>query len=238
MNDFMAQGRWFLFFVLTTFYMSCGGLPVIKPLDPQASPEAVQRCRLPFLSNPYRFIHAIEATVHGGSAGTVLGITVFDPAAETIHSAIITIEGFVLFDAWYEKKGIRIDRALPPFDAQHLAGPMMEDIRLLFMAPDGYLSDAGLLENGSTICRYHEGENRIEDVVVHKDGTWEIAVFGGRHERLRNIRAFSVQENIPNMVELTGSGPWNYSLRMRLISAERVSPESIRLIPEQAHDED
>jgi hypothetical protein len=238
MNAFMAKGRWFLFFVLTTFCMSCGGLPVIKQMNPQATPETVQRCHLPFLSNPYRFIHSIEATVPGGSTGVVLGITVFDPAANTIHSAIITIDGFVLFDAWYDEKGIHIDRALPPFDAQHLARPMMEDIRLLFMAPDGYLSDAGLLEDGSTICRYHEGENMIEDVVVHQDSTWEIAVFSGRHERLRTIRALSVQDGIPAMVELTGSGPWSYSLQMRLISAEQVSPESIRQIPGQTQDED
>ena len=32
-----------------------------------------------------------------------MGITLVDPSDKTVHSVIMTIEGFVLFDARYEK---------------------------------------------------------------------------------------------------------------------------------------
>ena len=107
----------------------------------------------------------------------------------------------------------------------------MEDVRLIFLAPDGRLSDAGVREDGSTACRYYGNDDRIEDVVVHRDNTWEIETYSNNYELLRRIRAFSVRDGIPEMVELTGFGFREYSLRLKLISAEPVSPETHRSRP-------
>lgn len=229
MKSFILLGRCSLILMLTAFLISCSLLPVIKRADPAAAVDTVQRCHRPFLDIPYRFVHTIEAALPGGKTGTVVGVTVFDPAAETIHSVIMTIEGFVLFEARHEKGELRVDRAVPPFDAGRFAAYMMEDVRLIFLAPEGRPADAGVLEDGSAICRYYENQDRILDVVVHQDDTWEIETYRGSHERLRKIRALSVQDRIPELLELTGFGFLDYSLRLKLISAEPVSPEAIRL---------
>jgi len=225
MKAFMLFGHRFLILMATVFLISCSSLSVIRHTDRAAAADAIQRCRRPFLDIPYRVVHSIEAALPGGKTGTVVGVTVFDPAAGTIHSVIMTIEGFVLFEARYEKGGLRVDRAAPPFDRGHFAAHIMEDVRLIFLAPQGRLADAGVLENGSSICRYYENQDRIVDVVVHQDDTWEIETYRTSHERLRKIRALSVQDKIPGILELTGFESSNYSLRLKLISAEPVSAQ-------------
>ena len=225
MKAFMLLGRCSLILMLTTFLISCSLLPVIRHTDPAAATDTVQRCHRPFLDIPYRFVHTIEAALPGGKTGTVVGVTVFDPTAETIHSVIMTIEGFVLFDAQYEGEEVRVNRAVSPFNAEHFAEHIMEDVRLIFLAPEGRLSDAGVLEDGdgSVICRYYGNQDKITDVVVHQDDTWEIGTYRGSRERLRKIRAFYVQDRIPGMLELTGFESRNYSLRLKLIGAEPVT---------------
>jgi hypothetical protein len=209
----------------TVFLISCALLPAIKPAERAA--ETVLRCRRPFLDTPHRFVHAIEVSLPGGGTGTVLGITVFDPASKSIRSAVVTIEGFVLFDARYDKE-LHVYRALPPFNAERFAEYMMEDIRLIFLLPEERLADTGMLEDGSTICRYGGGQDKIVDVIVHRDDTWEIGTYRNRFERLRKINAYSVQDGIPGMLELTAFESGYYSLSLRLISSETVSPEEFR----------
>jgi hypothetical protein len=213
--------------ILAVLLASCSSLPVIKPLDASIAQDPIQRCRRPFLDVPYRLVHAIEASISGRTPGTVLGVTLFDPQSGAAHSAILTLEGFVLFDARYEK-GVHVNRAVPPFDAPHFAGNMMEDIRLIFLAPQGRLLQAGTLEDGATICRYDGNQGRTVDVVVRQDDTWEIGTYGEHHEQLRRVRVISGKDRVPEKVELTGFFSVSYSLRMTLISAEPVLPEELR----------
>jgi hypothetical protein len=233
MKLFMAQGRWVLLMLLTGIIISCARLPVIKPVEQTAA--TIQRCAHPFLDAPYRFVHAINVELPGGSTSTLLGITLFDPSSKAIHSAIITIEGFVLFDGQYEKE-LLVNRALPPFDAKNFAEHMMEDIRLIFLSPAEGPSAAGISDDGSAVCRYEGKRDRVVDVIVHRDSTWEIVQYGNRHELIRTIKAFSVRDRIPEMVELTGFESRRYSLRLMLISAEPVSPEAILQRPGEAAD--
>jgi hypothetical protein len=228
MKPIVMPGRCVLIVMMIALIISCARLPVIKPVDPAAMPDARERCRRPFLDMPYRFIHSIEVSFPGGMTGTVIGVTVIDPAAKTIHSVIMTIEGFVLFDARYEKE-VRVNRAVRPFDAEQFAGYMMDDVRLMFLAPEGKLADAGVRTDGSTVCRYHGNKDTIVDVVVHKDESWDIETYSSSHELLRKIRAVDVRNRIPGMVELRGFGFREYSLHLKLISEEMVAPEVNRL---------
>jgi hypothetical protein len=212
--------------IMTALLASCAGLPAITPLDPVGTREVVARCRTPFADGPYRVVHAMEAQIGGRQAGTLLGVTLFDPSAETLHGAILTLEGFVLFDASYDK-GLRVNRASPPFDAPNFGGNMMEDIRLLFLAPKGRLLAVGHLADGAGICRYEAEGGRVLDVTVRRDDTWEIGVYGQDYEKLRQVRALSVRNRIPETVELTGFQSVGYTLRMTLISAEAVEPEAV-----------
>ena len=237
MKAFAVYKRCFLILMTAFFIISCSRLPVIKPMDTSMTPDTMRRCHLPFLDIPYRFIHTIEVVLPGGRTGMVVGVTAFDPATKTIQSVIMTIEGFVLFDASYEKE-VRVNRAVPPFNVEHFAGYMMDDVRLIFLNPDGRLTDTGVLEDGSTACRYYLKQNGVIDVIVHKDNTWEIEKYSDSHELLRRVMTFSLQDRIPSMVELNAFGFREYTLRLNLINAEPVSPEALRLRPDDALEDD
>lgn len=237
MKGTMAPRQWFAILMLAFFLVSCSRLPIIKPADPTTAEKTVQRCHLPFLITPYRFIHALEVEISGRGAGTVVGITVFDPATGSIHSVIMTIEGFVLFDAQYEK-AIRVNRAVPPFDKEQFAGRMMEDVKLIFLAPQGKLSHVGMREDGAPVCRYSGNTGIVEDVIIHTDDSWEIMTYSESRELLRQVKAYSVQDRIPDRIELNAFGFREYSLRMKLIGAEAVTPEEMRSSPKGTDDDE
>jgi hypothetical protein len=237
MKVFALHKRYFLILMSAFFIISCSRLPVIKPVDPAMAPDTMRRCHLPFLDITYRFVHTIEVALPGGRTDTVVGVTAFDPATKIIQSVIMTIEGFVLFDASYEKE-VRVNRAVPPFNAEHFAGYMMDDVRLIFLTPDGRLSDTGVFEDGSTVCRYYVKQDGVIDVIVHKDNTWEIERYSDSHELLRKVMTFSLQGRIPGMVELNAFGFREYTLRLNLINAESVSPELLRRRPDDAAEDD
>jgi hypothetical protein len=219
------------------FPISCSRLPIIKSVDQAVLPDIMRLCNQPFVDIPYRFVHAIEVTLPGGGAGTVVGVTVIDPAPGTIHSVIMTIEGFVLFDAQYEKE-VSVKRAVPPFNAGHFAKHMMDDVRLMLLAPQGRLASAGILEDGSTICRYDGRDGKIVDVVVHQDNSWEIGVYSDSHETIRRVNASSVKDWIPALVKLTAFDSWDYSLILKLITAEPASAGSMQLHPGELPDDE
>jgi hypothetical protein len=237
MMHFMLPVRWFLIFSFIFLLISCSRLPVIKPVDQAVLPDIERRCHQPFVDVPYRFIHAIEITLPGGGTGAVVGVTVIDPASENIHSVIMTIEGFVLFDAWYERE-VHVDWAVPPFDAKHFAERLMEDVRLILVAPHGSLSIAGILEDGSTICRYDGSQGRIYDLIVRQDNSWEIGLYSDSYETIRRVNASSVKDRIPKLIKLTAYDYWDYSLLLSLITAEPVSAGVIQLQPGESPDDE
>jgi len=159
--------------------------------------------------------------------GTVLGVTLFDPTSGIVRSAILTLEGFVLFDARYDK-GVEVFRAVPPFDAPRFGENMMDDIRLIFLAPQGRLLRAGTRENGDIACRYEDPRGQTVDVIVRPDDAWEIVTYGNQNEPLRMVEAFSVKNRIPEAVTLTGFFTVDYKLRLTLVSAEPISPEEVK----------
>jgi hypothetical protein len=115
---------------------------------------------------------------------------------------------------------------------------MMDDVRLIFLTPEGRLSDTGVFEDGSTVCRYYVKQDWVIDVIVHKDDTWEIEKYSDRHELLRKVMTFSLRDSIPGMVELNAFGFREYTLRLNLINAEPVSPEALRLRMDDAPEDD
>jgi len=237
MKSCVVPGRWVIVVAVMALIISCARLPVIKPVDPEAMQDTRERCRRPFLDSPYRFIHSIEVSFPGGRRGTVVGITLVDPSEKTVHSVIMTIEGFVLFDARYANE-VRVNRALPPFNAEQFAGYMMDDVRLMFIAPEGKLADAGVRADRSTVCRYHGNKGTTVDVVVHKDDSWDIETYGDSNDLLRKIRAVDIKNRIPGMVELRGFGFREYTLRLTLISAEAVSPGTDVVPPGEMKEDD
>ena len=218
MNPPLRYG--FAVLLMASFLFSCSHLPVIKPGEPSAV-ALIEQCRRPYPAVPYRFVHAIEVVLPGGSSGTMIGVTLVDPKAAAVQSVMMTLEGFVLFDGTYDKK-VRVDRAVPPFDKPEFAKNMLDDVRLLYLAPEGRPMHAGTLKDGAVICRYIGTQYPVMDVIVHRDGSWEIDGYSESEEAKRRIKAGSVKNGIPETIELKAYEAWDYTLRMRLISAETV----------------
>jgi hypothetical protein len=205
------------------FLVSCQTLPAIKSPVPQAESKALT-CPSPFLKEPYRLVHAIEVRLGGDTKSAILGVTVADPVDRFISCAIMTAEGLVLFEA-QANPVLKIVRALPPFDSADFARNMIDDIKLIFFAPEGELQQIGTLADGSTICRWRGEGGYWVDVIARQPEGIEInkySVYGGLKRRIKLNRT---EDNVYSSIELTANEFFNYSLIMTLIEAVPMEGE-------------
>ena len=175
-------------------------------------------------------MHTIEATLPGGRSATLIGVTVVDPVGKTLHSVLMTLEGLVLFDGKYDRS-LTVNRAISPFDKDAVAQNMMDDVRLLFLAPEDPTREAGVQKDGSTLCRRKGNAGETVDVLIWPDRTWKMETYVNPFERLREVTATTLTGGIPGELELPGHSYGNYTLRLKLVSAEPVSYENIQTEP-------
>lgn len=210
------------------FINSCASLPDMYPADGPDALEIHAKCSGPFLQDKWQFVHYIEATLPGGKKGFVMGVTVISPMTKTVECVIMTLEGFVLFDARHDQ-GLTTNRAIPPFDRIGFAKGLMEDIRLIFFKPGERFIGSGILEDGSPVCRYQDLEGRTIDIITFQDKSWEIRQYGSDLRLSRTVRAGSptkadgCQRVIPSRLELKAHGLLGYELSMNLVSAFLLS---------------
>lgn len=199
---------------------SCASLPPLEPLDPSGQAALLARCRAPFLRAKYRLMHSIEATMPTGETGHLIGVTVADPAMRTLHSALMTIEGLVLFEARFDK-AITVDRALPPFDSPSFAEGLMDDISLMLFTPEEPFAEAGT-NKGEPLCRYR-GRGGTIDVIANSNRGFTVRRYGTSSSLMRELR-LSVPDarGISKQMELVAGGMLGYTLRLELIKAERM----------------
>jgi hypothetical protein len=203
-------------------FVSCRTLPAIIPAVPQSAQKSLS-CPSPFLKESYRMIHGIEISM-AGSAGAIIGVTVADPATRFISCAIMTAEGMVLFEA--DAEGVlKVRRALPPFDSNDFAKNMINDIKLIFFAPQGKIKDRGILADGARICRYQEENGDWIDVAERQPEGIEIRKYSSYGNLLRQIRLSKTAENPYQSIKLQAKELFDYSLLMTLIEAEPLEGE-------------
>ena len=229
MNRTRNRFRWGLLAVsaIVLLLSACAGLPAITATSKDHAQQATERCAKPFLDRPYRLVHAMEVGVAGEPQGKFMGITLFDPRSRDLHCALLSLEGFVLFEAFWNTDGLRVLRAVPPFDKPRFAENTLKDIRFMFIAPEGALKQSGTREDGATVCRYGSAEGGAVDVAVYRDDSWEITTYGPDQKPQRRARARAVRNGIPDLIEMTGYAVLNYSLGLSLISAEPASAEDV-----------
>jgi hypothetical protein len=137
----------------------------------------------------------------------------------------MTVEGMVLFEAESGPGALRVNRALPPFDSINFAKNMIEDINLIFFAPEGKIQKKGNLPDGSTACRYHEENGDWIDVIIDKSEGIAIKRYTSDGILKRHVRFNKTAGNIYQSIELQANETFNYSLFMTLIEAEPVKNE-------------
>jgi hypothetical protein len=232
----MSTARFCLLAILLILISSCGHLPDMKTLDPMRDQATMGMCGSPYAKIPYRFVHTIEATLPGGRSATLIGVTLVNPPGKALHSVLLTLEGLVLFDGEFDSGALHINRALSPFDQDAVAQNMMADVRLLFLAPQEPAREAGVLKDGATLCRYKGNEGETLEILIRPDHTWKLETYVNPFERLRSVTATAMSERIPGELELQGHSPGNYTLRMKLVSAEPVSSENTQTEPGKGND--
>ncbi len=207
------------------FISSCAGLPEIRPARGPAASALQAGCEIPFPDGKWQFVHSIEAELPGGRKGFVVGVTVISSMPQTTDCAIMSLEGFVFFNAGQDRE-IVIHRAIFPFDKKEFAQGLMQDIRLMFFKPDGPLIESGVLENDSSVCRYQSPGGKVIDIITSPDNNWEIRQYSEALRLTRTIKAWSLKNEgpsdkwpIPGRLELTAHGSLGYKLTMTLVDA-------------------
>jgi hypothetical protein len=215
------------FLILTIFLFSCQTLPVINSPVSFAGKKTLT-CPSPFLKHKYRLVHAIETRMTGDTRSAIIGVTLADPSTRSVSCAILTAEGMTLLDAESGPAGIKVNRALPPFDSADFAKNMIEDIKLIFFTPEGKIHQIGISPDGETICRYKEENGDWIDVIANKSESTEIKRYSPSEIMKRQIRFSKTAGNIYQRIELHANEQFNYSLLMTLIEAQPVKSKVLR----------
>jgi hypothetical protein len=213
------------FFALLLVVGGCAGLKPLTSLDPARKTAVLEQCRRPFLPGSHRLIHALETVMPDGAKGMAIGVLVADPRTRSFRTALMTIEGFVLFDA-EAGETLTVHRAVPPFDAPAFAEALAEDIGLAFFAPGGEPVAWGEGEEGALVCRFERADGRLVEVMTQRDGVIGIRLYGAGQELLKRVKIVLPEGSGPaETLEIRGSGWPSYTLRLRLLESEALGDD-------------
>ncbi|OHE31349.1 MAG: hypothetical protein A3J94_04305 [Syntrophus sp. RIFOXYC2_FULL_54_9] len=206
---------------------ACTAPHALRPLDPALAPAVGAGCRRPFLKTAYRLVHALEAELPEGRKEAGIGVLLADPRKRTFRTMLMTVEGWVLFDI--EKGGtLTVHRAVPPFDSPGFARRMGEDIELAFFPPVAAPVALGKGEDGASVCRFGSSGTMGVDVVDRGGGAMEVRLYGeGRDLRKRVVIPSFNRDGLAERIEIRSSDWPPYTLRLRLIESEAISPGEV-----------
>ena len=213
-----------LFFLIGSLLLfSCAALPVIQPYTGPDKNNFL--CPSPFLPEKTRLIHAIEVRAAGQAQTVIIGVTLADPALRTLSCALMSTEGMAFFEAASEPDGLKVSRALPPFDTGDFASNIMNDIDLIFFPPRGVLIQKGVLAEGNPVCRWHKEQGGWIDVSKNHDGQIHIRRYSEEGNLKRSVLLDAKAANPYSSIELQASEMVNYTLLMTLIESETIKNE-------------
>jgi len=200
--------------------LSCTSLPQVYPAADLADLQPDQACRGPFPDGDWQLLHSIEASLPGGKKGFLMGLTVLSSSNRTARVVIMTLEGFVVFDALYDRQ-ITVKRAMAPFDSEVFANGLIEDINLIFFKPSGPIMASGFLKSGAAVCRYQKPDGRIEDIISQGEDNWEIRLYLPDYRLARTVKSMYLadRKGISDKIELIAHGSPGYALVMDLVEA-------------------
>ncbi|MDY0282369.1 MAG: hypothetical protein RBR35_17620 [Salinivirgaceae bacterium] len=212
----------FVILFMVLLHVACSHLPEIRTLEESSAAGRTAGCGDIFLHGQWQLVHAIEIFPPVGSKQTVLGIIQLSSEQRTFHCVLMTIEGLVLFEADFDG-AVTIQRALPPLDKPGMAEGIVQDISLLFFAPEQPCVAAGLSKEAAWICRYPSTDRGYQDIILQPDGRWEIHRYNQSHRLMRTIAPMAKEDihagGLPSRVVLKAHGLGSYELRMSLIEA-------------------
>lgn len=192
-----------------------GGLEMGAPCVEADCPEIFPR-------GAWQLTHAVQFLPPDGSSQTLVGVLGLSAEQRRFRCVLMSIEGLVLFEAEYDG-AVAVRRAVAPFDRPGLAEGVVEDIRLMFLAPERPCAAASPPSAPTRACRYPRSDGGHEEISLGTDGMWNIRLYG-RDGRLRRTvaplsRADLRPAGFPARMELKAEGLTGYRLVMRLLEA-------------------
>ena len=207
--------------------VSCAGnspsLPVLSPL-PSGRPAS---CQPIFPQGDFQFVHLIAFSMAGGNHGSAMGVTVI--RNQTIETALMTVEGLVLFAATLNSR-LTVSRAVPPFDKPGFAEGLMGDVRAIFLQPEGEM-ETGTLADGTPVCRISDQSGQVTDSLSSEQFCRQRDIYSRTEDGSMRLRRQIIGRDcsvllagtdIPVKLSLTSQENRGYSLDMTLISAEKL----------------
>ena len=208
--------------ILLLLPLACAHLPKIQaPADPHGAPSQ-EACTQIFPQGRWQFVHAIEAVPPGGRRINILGVIQTASQERTVKCVLLTLEGLVLFQASYDHH-LTIERAIPPFDAKGFAQGLLNDIMLIFFAPQAPCRQTGYLASGDFVCRYSLSNQGTLDIVRKPHDGWEIRRYNASNRLERTVSPIEPMtlsaRGFPTHLELRASGLAGYRLTLTLLEA-------------------
>ena len=201
--------------VIVLLLGACAHMPPIQPAGTDRQYRVEARCRSIYPVGRWQLVHTINVRLRRGYQAILTGVIILSTADSRVHCVLMTLEGFVLFEA-VDNGEVAVKRAFGPFDNSEFAKGVMRDIRLIFLAPEGEMQTAGKFAGGTEGCRYRTRDNRFIDVIGAVDGSWQIQ----QYEPRRTVVVDAVdQRGLSPKLTLEAGGKASYTLVMTLIEA-------------------
>ena len=207
---------------------ACARLPDLKPTASDRIVGGKPACHRQFLKKEWRLVHFIEAQMNDRHMGGFYGVSIISPEPNRIHSVLMTLEGFTLFDGYIDPSLV-INRAVAPFDTEAFARGLFSDIRLIFLKPEAMRVEFGILYDGSSACRYWMPDKTVVDMIRETGNRWTLKQYSPKGNLLRTITmdrceegAHNQNDRLPCTVAVTGYRP-KYKLELKLLEAEMTS---------------
>lgn len=187
--------------------------------------QVAKKCEQNYAHGNWQFVHSIAFEMANGHGATMIGVTVLD--GKVIKTSLMGVEGFVLFEAELDaEKELDVKRALPPFDNQEFATGLMRDVQAIFKIPSEENPLTVKLSDGTSICRYSYDKDKMCDLIIKPEGSSTIKVYDAKDNRIKMIRADRHRlidgVRIPERIQLSSYGLQGYTLKMELISADKI----------------
>ena len=222
--------QWLGILLAVALLCACSRLPQIIT-DPGTAASAFQpACRMPFPRGTWQLQHAIDATVRGRTMGRLIGVMILSAPGRSIQCALMTIEGLVLFSARYDGR-LTVERAVDPFDQPGFADGLIDDLTLIFLAPET-AGRFGRTADGDLICRYPHADHQITDIVVRDPDHWIINRYNDQGRLLRRVSAEredtagdAGRSGIARHITLQSRSGSDYRLELTLIEAVPIQPD-------------
>jgi hypothetical protein len=211
--------RHFLGIFVSLLVASCAHLPPLTPVDANLAQRVTERCRRAFPTQPWRATHTIFATLPFGQNSEFIGVTA--TGVEGLRAILLSPEGLRLFDGVQRAAGgLRVQRAVPPFDRPDFAASLMADVGSAFLSPAGAPMAIGAYASGETVCRWSPLGGETTDVALGEGGPRAIRTYRATHATREILLVGEGSGGFFPLVVLRVPGPGGYELEMKLVDRE------------------